>query len=187
MAGDNNTLLKLCGATRTERDRLAHLPTEPRALLRQQIELLALRERRAMRAMAALKRLCRNSVGALEEHTQKDSRTCGKAAADSEQTVSEHSTRRRSIFDARQELEAQLNKLNEQKLKAIELLARLDERQSEQQPGVRFSICIPDNGRARVEPEAGPDLAGLEQDGAEVAEFALAGTAPEFGPEFAVQ
>ena len=181
MAGDNNTLLKLCGATRTERDRLAHLPTEPRALLRQQIELLALRERRAMRAMAALKRLCRNSVGALEEHTQKDSRTCGKAAADSEQTVSEH------IFDARQELEAQLNKLNEQKLKAIELLARLDERQGEQQPGVRFSICIPDNGRARVEPEAGPDLAGLEQDGAEVAEFALAGTAPDFGPEFAVQ
>lgn len=186
MTLEENALLALCGATRPEQKKLARLPEDPRALLCQQISLLTLRERRAMRAMTALEHTDRSATGALEEHSTKESRTCGKAAADSEQTVNEHSTRQRSTFDARQELDAQLNKLNEQKLKAIELLARLDERQGTQQSGVRFSICIPDNGRARVEPETEPALTDVDEADVTVKQFALAGKLPDAENEFAV-
>ncbi len=159
MARRDSALPAMCGATKSERRLLARLPDEPRALLYQQIELLALRERRALRALSALEKATRGAPEALEEHAQKEARVCGKAAVDSEQTSLEHTTRRSSAFSARQELDAQLGRLNEQKLKAIELLARLDERQGDQSGGVRLSICIPDNGRARVEPE--PERAAL--------------------------
>lgn len=158
MGEEYNALLALCGAGKVERRLLARLPQEPGELARQQIALLALRERRTLRAMAALEREFMRG-GALEEHAAKDVRTCGKAAADSEQTVSEHTVRRRAAFDALGELDARLHKLGEQKLKAIELLSRLDERPDEGRPGVHFSICIPDNGRARLEPEGAPAAA----------------------------
>ena len=72
--------------------------------------------------------------------------------------VVERALKRRSLFDARQELEGRLSKLSEQKLKALELLSELEERHgtAAQEAGAR--IIIPDNGRGRVE-------AGGEADG----------------------
>lgn len=148
-----NDLMALCGATKAERAMLLDMPDDSRELLCQQIKLLALRERRAMLELKAL--VARGNADAahpMEDVVLKDARVCGRAAADSEQTSSEQTIKRRSAFELLQELDAQLHRLNEQKLRAIDLLARLDERCPQEANNVKFDICIPDNGRGRAEP-----------------------------------
>lgn len=156
---DGRELARLCGATEEEMRLLGALPRDSRGLLLCQLGLIALRERRALRELKELARgTARDAGRALDESATRDVRVAGKASADGEQTTNERALKRRSLFDARQELEGRLSKLSEQKLKALELLCELEERHGTavQEAGAR--IIIPDNGRGRVE-------AGGEADG----------------------
>lgn len=84
-------------------------------------------------------------IGALEESSDKDACTGGKAGPDSEQNSRERVIKRR-LPDARQEIEARLNKLGDQMLKAIELMVALEERGADSGGDApRTCILIPDN------------------------------------------
>ncbi len=150
-------LAAMCGASPAERAKLGGLPDDARGMLGAQIAFMALRQSRAMQELKAFSREAGvKGIGALEESSDKDACTGGKAGPDSEQNSREHVIKRRSAFDARQEIEARLNKLGDQMLKAIELMVALEERGADSGGDApRTCILIPDNGRGRAEQERG--------------------------------
>lgn len=146
-------LAGLCGASRAECEHIRALPGDARGMLGEQLALMALRQRRAMLELKALER-AQGGADMLEESSEKDACVGGKAGPDSEQNTSEKVVKRRAPFDARQEIEARLNKLGDQMLKAIELMGAFEERGSAGgSDDARTCILIPDNGRAREESE----------------------------------
>lgn len=142
-------LAAMCGASQAEREGLNDLPDDARGMLCEQIAFMALRQKRAMLELKKFEREAgAKGRGALEESSDKDSCTGGKAGPDSEQNSRERVTKRRSTFDARQEIEARLNKLGDQMLKAIELMGALEEHGGDSGGDApRTCILIPDNGR----------------------------------------
>ncbi len=144
--GVHSELAANCGASRAEREWLERLPEGAGALMREQIGLIALRQRRAMKELKALE----GAAGQLDESTEKHSNVGGKAGVDSEQSAHERIVKRRAAFDARQEVEARLSKLGEQMLKAIEMLGAV-EGEMPRQDAAHTCIVIPDNGRGGKE------------------------------------
>lgn len=140
-------LWTLAAANKRERGALSGLPCDARGLLLYQIRLISLREARAMQDMRALD-MRRGDV--LEECVHKTACVSGKAGADSSQDTDEVTTRRRAIFDARQDIQSLLTRLGEQKLKALEMLGGLEERGGNDMSAAAPCIVIPDNGRARI-------------------------------------
>ena len=144
--GVHSELAANCGANRAEREWLDRLPEDARALVREQIGLIALRQRRAMKELKQLG----DADDQLGESTEKYSNVGGKAGVDSEQSAHERVVKRRAAFDARQEVEPRLSKLGEQMLKAIEQLIAL-EGGTPGQDAAHTCIVIPDNGRGEMD------------------------------------
>lgn len=145
--------MNIWGATPKERKLLRDRPTDLRGMLMMQVDIATLREMRLMREIAGLAREddSPDAMRPLEELTIKDGAARGKAAQDSEQTSSEQVTKRRSAFEARQQLEGQLHRLHELKLKTLEALAKSEGDAPPAEDGVRLEICLPDNGRGRAD------------------------------------
>ena len=141
-------LWTLAAVSKRERGALGNMPCDARGLLLYQIRLISLRETRAMQDMRALDM---RRGDALEECVHKIACVSGKAGPDSSQDTDEVTTKRRAIFDARQEIQSLLTRLGEQKLKALEMLGELEERGGNDMSTAAPCIVIPDNGRARIE------------------------------------
>ena len=143
-----DSLCALAAVSKRERGALSNMPCDARGLLLYQIRLISLREARAMQDMRALDM---RRGDALEECVHKIACVSGKAGPDSSQDTDEVTTKRRAIFDARQEIQSLLTRLGEQKLKALEMLGELEERGGNDMSTAAPCIVIPDNGRARIE------------------------------------
>lgn len=143
-----DSLCALAAVSKRERGALGNMPCDARGLLLYQIRLISLREARAMQDMRALDM---RRGDALEECVHKIACVSGKAGPDSSQDTDEVTTKRRAIFDARQEIQSLLTRLGEQKLKALEMLGELEERGGNDMSTAAPCIVIPDNGRARIE------------------------------------